>query len=139
MQNRFPLNESRRWCCDLSVLPQIDFLPLTPVAVGIVNVAAAGEEFDTPLTAKFGASPLRKNVRVKDIAFVRTVGVRRAAQQEYFPQIAGCGVKTAVSCGEGRHLIGFCLGQFGVDSTAGDLEDLTLVSSPGQQTSPLGE
>src|SRR5437588_1965496 len=139
MQNRFPLDESGRGRCDLCVFLQINFLPLTPVAVRIVNVAAASEQFDTALTAKFRASPLREDVRVEDIAFVRAVGIGRTAQQKYLSQVASCGVKTAVSCSESGHLIGFCLGQFGVNSTAGDFEDLPLVSSPGEQATLLDE
>ena len=131
------MNEAGRGRGDFSVFLQIDFLPRAPVPIGIVNVAAAGEEFDTALAAKLRASPFREDVRVEDIAFVRSGRVRRTAQQKYLSQVAGRGVQPAGSCGEGRHLIGLCLGQFGVNSTSGDLEDLALVASPGQQASIL--
>jgi hypothetical protein len=67
-------------------------LPCAPVAVGIINVAAASVEVDSACAAKFGSSPTRENLGVENVAFVSAFGAWSGAQEEDFPQITGGGV-----------------------------------------------
>ena len=138
LQHGFPLNEARRRNADCRILLQVDFLPRTPVAVGIVHVAAAGKEFDIAGAAKFGASPAGKNVGIKDIALVSAFGFGGRAPAETFAQVAGRGVQAAVrSVGESRDL--GCAGfeQVGEFVFAADGKNVSAVSGAGQQTATL--
>ena len=95
MQHGLPLDEARRRDIEYRVFLQIDRLPRTPVAVGIVHVAAAGKELDIARAAEFGASPAGEDFGVEHIALVAAFGFRRPAQQKHFAQIAGGDIKSA--------------------------------------------
>src|SRR5690348_3267604 len=101
MQNRLPLNETGGRRTDFRFLLQINFLPRAPVAVRIVNVSGTREQFYIALASELSASPLGKNVGVEHVAFVGAVGIGGVAQQKNLSQIAGCGVQTSGSGGEG--------------------------------------
>src|SRR5262249_28661032 len=58
MQNGLPLNEAGGWRGDFGSFLEINSLPRTPVAVGIVDIATAGKELDVTRGTKFGAAPL---------------------------------------------------------------------------------
>ena len=110
--------------------------PGTPVAVGIVHVAAAGKELDLARAAQFGASPAGENLGVEHIALVAAFGFSRPAQQKYFAQIAGGHIKPARrSFGESRDLGGAGLQQIDEPIFAGDGENMAAVSRAGQQAS----
>jgi len=73
MKDRLPLYESGWRRTDVGILLQINLLPRAPVSVGIIDIAAAREKFDTAFAAELGASPLRENLRVEYVALVGTV------------------------------------------------------------------
>src|SRR6266567_8791758 len=133
MQNCLPLNEAswgRGYFC---LFLQINFLPGTPISVGIVDIAGAREQFNAALAAELGASPLGEDVRVEDIALVAAFGLGRAAQKKNFAEIAGRGIEaTAGHLGESSHLVGAGFDQLGVILAARDLEYLAVVPGAGQ-------
>src|SRR5437016_9370263 len=132
MQNRLPLNEASGRRGHFRIFLQINFFPRTPVSVGIVHVPGAREQFNAALAAKLGASPLRENVGVKNIALIAAFGLGRAAQKKNFTEIAGRGIKaTAGGLGESSHLIGAGFDQLGVILAARDLEYLAVVPGAG--------
>ena len=58
MQDRFPLNETRRRHGYFRVLLQIDTRPRAPVSIRIVDVAATRKQLNVADSAKLRASPL---------------------------------------------------------------------------------
>src|SRR5437773_9595531 len=81
MQHRFPLNKARRWGLDQGSIgrAEVNFFPGTPVAVRVVDIAAACQEFKIALAAHFHASPLREQTRIKNITLVVSFAVKRGA------------------------------------------------------------
>src|SRR5262249_28061474 len=61
VKHGFPLDKAGSRSADFGILKQIDLLPRAPVAVGIVDVAAAHEQFDVPGTAHVSAAPAGKD------------------------------------------------------------------------------
>src|SRR5215469_16218844 len=69
-QYGLPLNEARRWRIHRLLLCQVNLLPLAPVAVRIVDIAAARRQLEAAVSAHFGAPPLGENLGVEHIALV---------------------------------------------------------------------
>ena len=140
MQDRLPLHEPRGGCSDLRILLQVDFFPGAPVTVGIIHVAAAGEQFDVAFAAELGSSPLGENVRIEDVAFIAALCLGRRVEQKNFAQVAGgCIEAAARSAGKSGDLVGDGFNQLGVVLASGDLKNLALVSGAGQKVSALIE
>src|SRR5271157_2723670 len=95
MQHRLPLDEAGRWRVHRKLFFEIDSLPLAPVAVGIVNIAAARKKIKVAATAHFDASPLGEILRIKDVALKGALGHWVRAEQKNLPQIACSGVDPA--------------------------------------------
>src|SRR5208283_2810656 len=97
MEHGLPLHEPRRRNFKFGAGGQIDTRPRAPIAVGIVDVAAARIQFDVGTgiagAAKAGASPKRKNARVEDIAFVRAFRLGAGTEDENFSQVAAGSVE----------------------------------------------
>src|SRR4029077_6830622 len=99
MEHGLPLDEARWRNLEFRIGSEgegeIDTRPGTPVAVGIVHVAAARIEFDVGIAGATdaGASPERKDARVEDIAFVRAFRLGARTEHENFPEVAAGGVE----------------------------------------------
>src|SRR4051812_18931892 len=107
MQNGLPLDEARGRHLGRELLLEVDLFPGTPVAVGIVDVATAGEDFIAAGAADFQASPLGEISGVEDVAFVRAFRNGSRREQEHLAEITGGREDTALgSTGKGGNLVG---------------------------------
>src|SRR5579872_1379835 len=59
---------------------EIDLLPGTPIAVGIVHVATARVKIHRTCPAKFSAAPAGEKFGVEDVAFIGAFGVRSGTE-----------------------------------------------------------
>ena len=115
LQHRFPLDKPRRRSIDRQVLLQIDFLPRTPVAVGIVDVTATRQQREVAVAADLGPSPAGEVLGIEDIALVSALVHCIGAEEKDLAQIAGGSVEAAVRRGsERRYLVSASLNQVGV-------------------------
>src|SRR5579862_3734918 len=136
MQNCLPLHKPRGWSGYLRMVCKIDFLPLTPVSVGVIDVSSTREKVDVARTSKLGPAPAGKNVGIKDIALIATFRDSFCAQPEHFSQVAGGNVQTSRrSRAESCDLAGCGLEQVGITISVVDREDVTPIPSPCQQAS----
>ena len=85
VQHGFPLGIARGRNSHRRILGEIHLLPRTPVAVGIVDVAAAGQQLHVAGAAKLGPAPPRKNFGIEHIALVRAFALRTRAQEKNLP------------------------------------------------------
>ena len=115
---------------------------MTPVAVGVVDVAAARIEFEVGITggiagaANANAAPKRKDARVEDVAFIRPFRLEARTEDEDFPQVTAGGVEpSAGRGGEGRDLGGAGFDQIGEIVDAIDGKYVTAIAGAGEQTS----
>ena len=115
------------------IFAQIDLGPGTPVAIGIIHVAAAGRKFEVAAPAGLCASPAGKDVRVFHIALERAFGFRTVAHQENLSQVAAGTIKTVGGFAEGCDLVSAGLEQVGEGTVFLDGEDPAFVASPGDQ------
>src|ERR1700730_6068450 len=76
VQHGFPLGIARRGNSHFGFLGEIHLLPGTPVAVGIVDVAAACQQIYVAGSAELGSSPARKNLGIEYIALVTAFALR---------------------------------------------------------------
>src|ERR1700688_1103445 len=138
MEEGFPLRITRRRNSSLVVFAEIvfaeiNFLPCAPVAVGIVDITAAGVELDIARAAKFGASPAGKNSGVEDVALVGSLGFGTGSQDEDFSQVTGRRIDSAAGCfGESRHLGRGRFEQVGKIIQSGDGKNVAAISGAGQ-------
>ena len=136
VQHGFPLGVTSRGNSGFIVFAEVDLLPRAPVAVGIIDVAAAGVKIHIANAAKFDASPARENLGVEDIALVGALGLRPGTEHKDLSQIAGGGVyTTAGRFGEGSHLRSRRFQQIGKIIQAGDSKNVAAISRAGQQAS----
>src|SRR5258708_2265367 len=96
LQYGTPLHEARRRNLQPCVFVEVDPGPWAPIAIGIINVTAAGEELEVAMSADFGAPPARKNADILYITFKCAVGGWSVVHQEDFAQIAAGAVESAV-------------------------------------------
>src|SRR5437667_11088997 len=102
-----PLNKARRWHSGIGILLEVNLCPSTPVAIRVVYISTAGEEFDVASAAEISASPSGEDVGVKDIALISTFGIGRGTEEKELAKIAAGKVKAATrSFGERRNLRG---------------------------------
>ena len=119
---------------------KVNFRPRTPVAIRVVYISAAGEQFDVASAAEISASPTGEDVGVKDIALISTFGIGRGAEEKELAKIAAGKVKTATrSFGERRNLRGGGFQQVCERVLASNGEDVAAVARTGQQVSALVE
>ena len=138
MKHRFPLHEPSRRYFQLRVCGQLHMLPLAPVAIGVVHIAAARIEFDIAHATQAAAPPLRKSMRVEHIAFVRAFCFRTRAQLKDFPQIAARSIQTAAGCnGKCRDLRSARLYKIGEIIHAVDGENVAAIAGSRQQPPAL--
>ena len=95
MQHRFPLRIACRWNSRFRFLIEIDLLPRTPVAIGIVDVAAARQQFNVARAAELSPSPTGKNFGIEHVALIAAFALRARSQQKNLSQVAGGCVKSA--------------------------------------------
>ena len=140
VEHGLPLHEARWRNLEFGAGRKIDTRPRAPVAIGIVDVAAARIKLDVSGAAHAGAPPKRKDVRVEDIAFVRAFRLGARAKDENFPQVAaGCVEASAGRGGESGDLRGAGFDQIGEIVDAVDGEDVTAIAGAGEQASVLVE
>ena len=133
-QHGFPLGITRRGNSGFRVLVEIHLLPGTPVAVGIVDVAAARQQVHIAGTAKLGPSPARENLGIKNIALIRAFALRTRAQEKNLSQVAAGGIEAAAgSLGKTSDLRGRGLQQVGKFILPVDGENMSAVSGAGEQ------
>ena len=85
---------------------EIDLLPWAPIAIGVINVAAAGKEFIRAFATHLRLPPARKIPRVEDVAVVGSLTFRPRADHEELAQIARRSVQVPVrSFGEPGDLV----------------------------------
>ena len=136
MQHRLPLNKARRWGLDQGSIgrAEVNFFPGTPVAVRVVDIAAACQEFKIALAAHFHASPLREQTRIKNITLVVSFAVKRGAENKNFAQVARGGIQRAIhSVSHRSDLIGAGFHQVGVIPMITNCEDASFVSRSRDQ------
>src|SRR5437763_12238608 len=138
MQHRTPLHEACWRGLEIAgvLAREIDLLPRTPVAVRVVDVAAAREKLISAFSANLSFAPTRKIARIENIAVVRAFAFRPRTDDEDLSQIARRRVKIPVRrLGKSRDLVGTALQQVGeiLAGVSVDGEDAAFVPSPGQQ------
>ena len=110
--------------------------PRAPVAVGIINVAAAGKDFIVSPAPHFRASPAGEDVRILHVALKGPFACGSAAHQEDLAQIAAGAIEASVgSFAEGRNLVGAGLEQVHKCAVGLDGINASLVSGTGDQVS----
>src|SRR5208282_3338323 len=146
MEYGLPLHEARRRNAEFGAAGKgkINTRPLTPVAVGIVHIAAARIKFGSGITgaADAGASPKRKYVRVEDIAFIRAFGFEAGTEDKNLSQVAAGSVESSARRGgEGRDLRGAGFDEIGViiSLVAIDGKNVAAIAGAGEQASVLIE
>ena len=101
VQHGLPLGVACRGNSHLGSGRQVHWLPRTPVAVGIVDVAAARQQIDIAGAAKFRAAPTGKNLGIENIAFVRTFALRARTENKNLAEVTAGGIESAAgSLGE---------------------------------------
>src|SRR5262249_53239458 len=134
-QHDLPLHEARGRDIQLH-LGRRGLLPRAPIAVGIVDIAAARKDLIIPHPAHVGASPLREDARIEDVALEYALLLRCGADDEDLPQVAGRGVERAAWSGsKGGDLRRAGLEQVAVVAAAidRDLVNASLVATAGEQ------
>src|SRR5436305_12510369 len=78
MQHRTPLHEACWRGLEIAgvLAREIDLLPRAPVAVRVVDVAAAGEKLISAFSANLSFAPTRKIERIENIPVVRAFAFR---------------------------------------------------------------
>src|ERR1700683_3036995 len=144
----FPLEEARGRDFQFGACGRVDTGPGTPVAIGVVDVAAARIELDigirtgigTAAAAHADASPERKNVRVEYVTLIRTFGLQAGAENKNLPQVAARRVKSSARCGrESGDLRGARFDQIGEVIDAVDGENVSAIARAGKEASMLIE
>src|SRR5579862_4665219 len=134
LQNHAPLNKTGSGNLEARVLGHINSRPRTPVAVRIVYVAAASEDFIVATGTHFCATPSREDVRVLNVALECALSLRAVAHEKNFSQIAAGTIESAVSClAERADLVGAALEQILVVPVGGNGVNASLISCPGDQ------
>src|SRR4029077_8898513 len=134
VENGFPLGVASGRNVHLRFLAKIHLHPRTPVAIWIVDVATARQQFDIARSAKFGAAPARKDFGVEHIALVGAIALRTWAKKKNLAEVAAGGIEAAAGrFGEPGDLRGRSFQQVGKLILAFDAENVSPVSSAGEQ------
>src|SRR5579872_6270800 len=138
MKHRLPLNKSGRRHMNGAVLLQIYFLPRAPIAIWIIDVAAAGEELYIAKAAILYAAPSREYVRIEDVALVAPFRRGCGTDLKYLAEVAGGSIdSTARRGGERGDLARTRLQQIGELVFAIDRKDMTTVSRTSDESTTL--
>ena len=136
MQHGAPLEKACGGRVDGEIALEVDLAPGAPVAVGVVDVAAAREKVDAAGTAKVGASPLGEDVRVEDIAFEGAFAAGGGSQVKDFAEITGGNVEAAIGgAGERGDLVGTGIEQVGEGAIGGDGKKTSAIAGARDEAS----
>src|SRR5258708_3047040 len=144
MEHGLPLHEARRRNLEFGTGGdgEINARPWTPVAVGIVDIAAARIKLDIRIagTADAGVSPERKDARVEDIAFVRAFRLGSGSENEDFSQVAAGGIESSAGRGgEGGDLRGAGFDQIGEIVNAVNGKNVAAIAGAGDEVAVVIE